>query len=235
MFQNACRDLRPSIFGVRAMTPDVNQPGNFKMSLGSGFLIAPNIIATSAHSMRDLDSGNQHVSFQVIRSTDIGQNPVDAELIIQDPHSDVAILRVPTANFNDVVRLDGAFQNKGSMVGTLGFPLSDLTPNGAWGLIERFQHAFISAYTLHSFYGHNIMFYETDSLMYGGSSGCPAFNSEGAVIGMQSGFVNSKAGSQISISLLAPTTSVIQLAQANNIIGLNINQAEITVTVSNDN
>jgi len=213
MFQKACSQMRNSIFGVRA---GINNNGSITYALGSGFLIAPNIIVTTAHGMRDLVTGVQHTFFEVICSTDIGQHPVPAELIFQDPSSDVAFLRVVNGNYNSVVSISGDFVNKGTMIGTLGFPLSEMT-NGVWILKERFQHGFVSGFYPHNFYGHMIHFYETDNLMYTGSSGCPAFTSEGVVIGMQSGNLNSKQGNQLSISIVATATSILDLAKANNI------------------
>ena len=184
---------------------------------GSGFLIATNIIVTTAHGMRDLLTGVQHTFFEVICSSDIGRNPVPAELIFQDPTTDVAFLRVINGNYTNVVTMNGEFVNKGTMIGTLGFPLSEMA-NGVWILKERFQHGFVSGFYPHNFYGHIITFYETDNLMYIGSSGCPAFTSDGVVIGMQSGNLNSKQGNQLSISIVSTATSILNLARINNIV-----------------
>ncbi|MBK9411967.1 MAG: hypothetical protein IPN61_00835 [Bacteroidetes bacterium] len=41
--------------------------------------------------------------------------------------------------------LENDFVNKGTMIGTLGFPLSEMT-NGIWILKERFQLGFVSGY-----------------------------------------------------------------------------------------
>ena len=62
-----------------------------------------------------------------------------------------------------------------------------------------------------------ITFYETDNLMYSGSSGCPAFTSDGIVIGMQCGNLNSKQGNQLSISIVATAASIMDLAVANGL------------------
>lgn len=214
MFQQACLQLRNSVFGVRA---GINNNGSITYALGSGFLIAPNIIVTTAHGMRDLATGVQHTFFEVICSADIGKHPVPAELIFQDPASDVAFLRIVNGNYNSVVSISGDFVNKGTMIGTLGFPLSEMT-NGIWILKERFQHGFVSGYYPHNFYGHMITFYETDNLMYSGSSGCPAFTSDGVVIGMQSGNLNSKQGNQLSISIVVTSSSIIDLAKKYSLI-----------------
>lgn len=214
MFQKACSQLRHSIFGVRA---GIKNQGQITYSLGSGFLIAPDIIATTAHGMRDLATGVHHNFFEVICSADIGKHPVPAELIFQDPSTDVAFLRVINGNYNSVVTMSGEFVNKGTMIGTLGFPLSEMT-NGVWILKERFQHGFVSGFYPHNFYGHMIQFYETDNLMYSGSSGCPAFTSDGVVIGMQCGNLNSKQGNQLSISIVATAASILDLAKANTLL-----------------
>lgn len=209
MFQKACSQLSSSIFGVRA---GIKDQGKIIYSLGSGFLIAPNIIATTAHGMRDLATGVHHTFFEVICSVDIGKLPVPAELIFQDPTTDVAFLRIKEGNYTNAVSMRNDFVNKGTMIGTLGFPLSEMT-NGTWILKERFQHGFVSGYFPHNFYGHMITFYETDNLMYSGSSGCPAFTSDGVVIGMQCGNLNSKQGNQLSISIVATAASIMELAK----------------------
>ena len=214
MFQKACSQLSSSIFGVRA---GVNNQGQITYSLGSGFLIAPNIIATTAHGMRDLATGAHHNFFEVICSVDIGKTPVPAQLIFQDPTTDVAFLRIMGGNYSNSVSIKNDFVNKGTMIGTLGFPLSEMT-NGIWILKERFQHGFVSGYFPHNFYGHMITFYETDNLMYSGSSGCPAFTSDGSVIGMQCGNLNSKQGNQLSISIVATAASIMDLAVANGLL-----------------
>ena len=119
-------------------------------------------------------------------------------------------------NYSNSVSIKNDFVNKGTMIGTLGFPLSEMT-NGIWILKERFQHGFVSGYFPHNFYGHMITFYETDNLMYSGSSGCPAFTSDGSVIGMQCGNLNSKQGNQLSISIVATAASIMDLAVANGL------------------
>ncbi len=110
----------------------------------------------------------------------------------------------------------------GEFCGSLGFPLSQgtLTPNGfSFGLIERFQSATISALVS---LGPRA-YYETDSLMYPGSSGCPGFLIDGEVFGMHNNSVmapGTPGGTQtrLAISQWVTSLDIIDFARQQSII-----------------
>jgi hypothetical protein len=63
--------------------------------------------------------------------------------------------------------------------------------------------------------------YETDSLMYSGSSGCPGYTVDGNVFGMHvATFTESKnksASARLAISLWVPSMYILEFATKNNI------------------
>jgi hypothetical protein len=103
-----------------------------------------------------------------------------------------------------------------------------------YALNERFQGSFISSY-VKSFKepanGIDSDFYETDSLMYNGSSGCPGFMADSKVIGMQSRSLLAGASPKnnkkqngvqvpsnlLSISMWIPSPEIIKFAQNNGV------------------
>ena len=120
----------------------------------------------------------------------------------------------------------------GTPCGSLGFPLAvvDPTQQGVnFNLVERFQGANISAFVNgKDSNGKPVSFYETDSLMYGGSSGCPGFVESGEVFGMQNRSVletpklGQKANStaqltRVAISMWVTSMDIIAFAIANGV------------------
>ena len=96
-------------------------------------------------------------------------------------------------------------------------------------LIQRFQGASISAFpTQQHPSGRALDFYETDALMYSGSSGCPGFLRDGLVWGMHVSSVvegTNQGQSQqatgpaarLAISLWVPSADIASFASANGV------------------
>lgn len=246
MFIRECAEIREAVYGVRAVTPRGPQHGD--ASHGSGFLIAPGVVATAAHliHMEGDITKPVHATFQVVRAPEVGVASSTASLIGEDIARDVALLQVPENPKSACVRLASDEIPKGTPCGSLGFPFSTTEPDGTWTLVERFQHAYVSTLVTYVLLSGTAKRYETDTLMYGGSSGCPGFVDGGLVIGMQSASMNepgtspapapgprkgfrqskktrqpptAKAGARVAISLWVPSFEIIAVAKDFKIAG----------------
>lgn len=223
MFQQACSTIVNKIYGIRCDT----QLGTLlNYSTGTGFMISPGIIATAAHVIHDQcqPTHPQHNSFKVIRAPDIGQQMEQAQLIGEDEVRDIALLRIEHPRSNQTVTLNRNVVPIGVSCGSLGFPLATIDLTG-FHLALRFQGANISAFlTGPDASGRNLSFYETDALMYSGSSGCPGFTADEVVFGMHNRVRNdphsTQAGSlinRLAISLWVPSTDIIAFARTSGI------------------
>lgn len=194
MFQEACRKNRQSIYFVVGSTAISSAQQTNDM--GSGFMIAPGILATVRHLIHKQGNLNNpiHKDFHVIRAPLIGQtgnNFESAKFIGEDAVRDIALFEISNAKSSECITLEPNQVAIGTSCGSYGFPLSEpiQTPQGpSWLLIERFQGSNISSFHKHVYFNGNAPSdaYEIDSLMYNGSSGCPAFLTNSKVIGMQS-------------------------------------------------
>jgi len=192
-------------------------------------MIAPGVIATVAHLVRVGmgPEGEVHDQFEVIRSPDVGESMEDALLLAESPERDLALLRVPDSRSNISVTLVEGLVSHGASCGSLGYPLAyvETVDSGRnFALIERFQGANISSYHTESTPEGDFDWYETDSLMYSGSSGCPGFLVDGRVFGMQvrsltrlEDFSPDEGGplqeTRIAISQWAPAHDIITIAR----------------------
>jgi S1-C subfamily serine protease len=187
VFQQVCETVKECVYGVVFSTPLADKRTNF--SLGTGFMIAPGVLATCAHIVHmECNTGRPtHQTFQVIRAPDIGQALETAQLIAEDVDKDIALLRIEHPRSTQSLTLEPNILGIGTSCGSLGFPLSVISPTGQFLLLLRFQGASISAHNIENLpAGGTWEYYETDCLMYNGSSGCPIFTPNGQVIGMQS-------------------------------------------------
>jgi hypothetical protein len=134
-------------------------------------------------------------------------------------------LRVQSPHDYRYLRLVEGIVPMGSRCGFQGFPLSS-TEFKESGLhmtfVERFQGAYLSAYVTETTNNRDLDWYETDQLMYGGSSGCPGFLEDGRVFGMQSNTLTTEVSSEdeskrLAISRQVPSLDIIVFARANGI------------------
>jgi hypothetical protein len=227
LFQTACKTLRESIYGVLCQTP----LGDNKVNFGNGtaFMIAPGICATAAHVLHV--EGNKtkpiHQQIELIRTPDIGKQMSLGKLIAEDIERDLALVEIINPTSIASVNLYQSKIDNGINCGSLGFPLASVIPVNnqiGFNLIERFQGAYISAFRKNSQNPDALDFYETDSLMYGGSSGCPGFTTEEKIFGMHvstvtDGVTNSNSA-RLAISLWVPSMDIIKFAGENGIINL---------------
>ena len=149
MFKDACQKNREGIYGIRSWSPiSKTEVAN---GMGSGFAIAPGIIATVGHLVHiNSDPKNKiHSNFHVIRSPDIKQQTEVATLIAEDPNQDIALLKIDKPRSTKFLTLEPNQISTGTSCGSLGFPLGTLTPTPVGmqlGLIERFQGSYISSF-----------------------------------------------------------------------------------------
>ncbi len=228
MFRRACQQNRNSIYGVLGLSQmGVNQ---VNYCTGTAFMIASEIVVTAAHGIHQNSNHSQpvHGLLQVVRTPDIGQPFLQAILIAEDISRDIALLRIINPSSADCLTLIQTRAEIGRPVGSLGFPLATVTINSTgytYNLVERFQGAYISAFqqNRNPTITQNMDFYETDALMYGGSSGCPGFLETGEVFGLHVASMNDSQGqnansSRAAIALWVPSNDIISFAQQNGII-----------------
>ncbi len=224
MFHETCVKVRESIYGVLCHS---EIGGTQTAGCSSGFTIAPGVIATVAHGLHINGDFNEpiHETFEVIRTPDIGENMRFADVIAVDDARDLAFLRIQDFVDMQHVPLVKDIVPIGTSCGFLGFPLSTVSfPNDGlnFTLNERFQGAYVSAYLSDTLHDSEMNWYETDQLMYSGSSGCPGFLLDGRVFGMQSNTLTTEASSddeskRLAIARQVPSTEIIAFAKANGI------------------
>jgi S1-C subfamily serine protease len=188
MFVQACNQIRECIYGLMGLSQ--TGPNQVNVTNATGFMVVPGILVTAAHfcHVENDPSKDVHSHFEAIRSPDIGQHMQRIALIAADTVRDIALLRIDNPRSTSQVQLECDRVPTGTNCGSLGFPLASVVVSQSgkmFNLTERFQGASISAYqTSTTPTGRALSFYETDALMYGGSSGCPGFLIEARVFGM---------------------------------------------------
>ena len=232
MFSKACPQIRDSIYGVLGSS----QLGAKGMtgSNATAYMIAPGILSTAAHFVHVENNPSKpiHTKFEAIRAPDIGQKMEIVKLIAEDPARDIALLRINNPRSNICVSLEANIVPIGTSCGSYGFPLAEVVfakTGKTFSLVERFQGANISA-VVPSPSSQQISYYETDSLMYKGSSGCPGFLANGNVFGMHirvrverpkesssSPKQTGQAETRLAISIWVPSMDIINFAKSNGI------------------
>ncbi len=239
MFANACKSIHETLYGF--VGTSVVGPNLVNASNGTAFMIAPGVLVTAAHMLHVENDSTKpvHTLLEVIRSLDIGQKMENAELIAADTARDVALLRIHNPRSKTFVTLKAAPIPSGTSCGSLGFPLAQVVfgPTGKmFNLVERFQGANISAFHEMALSDQErYWFYETDALMYGGSSGCPGFLENGHVFAMHvrsameptsqqqeatTGTQNlgtNQGGTRLAIAMWVPARDIIGFAKSNGI------------------
>jgi len=228
-FVKACAANRRAIYGLLASSPV--KPQGVNLSNGSAFMVAPGLLVTAAHGVYFESNPTKpyHKKFELIRAPEVGQQMELATLVAVDNLKDLALLRIATPRSTARLKILKSLVPTGTACGSLGFPLAQVgvTSQGAvsFNLMERFQGANISRFgTETDGKGNTISYYETDSLMYEGSSGCPGFIASGEVFGMQSRSLvqapkaGAPAGTRLAISMWVSSTDIIAFATANGVL-----------------
>jgi hypothetical protein len=231
MFSKACSQIRESVYGVLGSSKVGVKSINFTNA--TAFMIAPGVLCTAAHfvHVENNPSKSIHTKFEVIRAPDIGQAMETAKLIAEEPTKDIALLHIDNPRSDICISFEVNRVPTGTSCGSYGFPLAHLqiTKTGPdFRLVERFQGASISAF-LPSSSSQQPSYYETDSLMYKGSSGCPGFLTNGKVFGIHvkvrvekpktpsTSKQTEQAATRLAISLWVSSTDIINFAKANGI------------------
>jgi serine protease Do len=148
--------ISASVVRVTAQQPDG------RLSVGSGVTVAPNIVATSCHVVRQ--------AAEIRLGGAGGMWDVDAEYA--DVHHDICLLRAPAWNGKPVdIAAPGSSRTAGESVVALGY-------TGGAAITPRLGQ--IRA--LHDFEGDEVI--EADAAFNSGSSGGGLFAADGALIGL---------------------------------------------------
>jgi S1-C subfamily serine protease len=227
MFAKASRTIREAIYGLNGLS-QIN-PQQVNATNATGFAIAPGVLATAAHFCHQQNDPSKpvHQRFEAIRSPDVGQAMESAVLVAEDVARDLAILRLEKPRSRSTVKLERAVVPTGTACGSLGFPLATIVFSQAgrmFNLFERFQSGSISRLGKDQHpSGRSLEYYETDFLMYPGSSGCPGFLANARVFGMHTASVMERAQSsgtsaaRTSISIWVPASDIIVFANTNGV------------------
>lgn len=235
MFTKQCSLIEKSIYGVRGVS--IVGP-NAIFTNATAFMFYPGYLLTASHFVHVENDPKKpaHDKFEAINAEDIGKKMEKAVLVAEDAVRDVAILQIENSRHKDCAPLEINIIGIGTPCGSLGFPLAqtsvdDETKTLNFSLILRFQGANISAFhTQADKSGRKLSFYETDSLMYRGSSGCPGFVENGKVFGMhvksiidtssttgQGDQASGISRSRLAISLWVPSPDIIDFAKKNGV------------------
>ena len=149
--------VMPSIVFIEVTTPD----GDF---LGSGFVVAPGIVATAYHVVEGMTSGTARF---VNRTGEVAIN----RLLAYDPDKDLALIAVDTGNATALPLADSSQVTIGDPVWALG------NPEGFEGTISE---GIVSAVRL----SNGIANLQITNSTFPGSSGGPIVNAFAEVVGV---------------------------------------------------
>ena len=230
MFRKTCNTIRESIYGV--LCQSVIGVDQINCGNGTAFMIAPGVCATAAHVLHIEGDKSKplHKKIEVIRAAEIGNPMAEARLIAEDIDRDLALIEINNPVNFSTVTLYNKIIERGTSCGILGFPLASVAVVNnqiAFNLVERFQGAYISAFQKFSLPNNvTLDFYETDSVVYGGSSGCPGFTIEERVFGMVIGTASEENttnnSSRLAISRWVPSIDIIAFANSKGVKKINV-------------
>ena len=157
-------------------------------SVGTGFLIAPNLVATVAHVVADGAS-------VVIRQ---GSTITTGTVIGMDPKNDLALVRAHTSLTGHVFALDHDEPQVGTDVAAIGYPLGgpESLTKGAVSGLGRTIH--VEGNTLSGLI-------QTDAGINPGNSGGPLLDTSGTVVGV----VDAKETDASGIAYAIPASTAI--------------------------
>jgi serine protease Do len=159
-----------------------------RQGVGSGFIISPDgEIVTNHHVIDGADS--------VLVKLSDGRE-LQATVVGSDPLTDIALLRVESAEDLPVIRLGSSDEMRpGDEVFAVGNP---------FGLGGTVTSGIVSATSRDIRSGPYDDFIQTDAAINRGNSGGPLFNNEGAVIGMNTAIFSPDGGS-VGIGFAVPS------------------------------
>jgi serine protease Do len=144
--------------------------------IGSGFLIAPDLLVTNFHVVEDIDFG-------FVRQNDKSPRYSIDEILKVDAVNDVAILRVKSIQDPFVLPLSGELPKLGDRIYALGCP-KGLEGTMSSGIVSQFRERDGKGICKDA---ESALFYQTDVQINHGSSGGPILNEKGHVIAIAVG------------------------------------------------
>jgi len=167
--------------------PQFNQPQRRKApSLGSGFIISEDgYILTNNHVVKDADK-------VLVRLID--RREFEAEVIGQDPRSDLALLKIDADDLPVVELAEPDDIKVGEWVMAIGSP---------FGFDYSVTAGIVSATGRSSFRDSYVPFIQTDVAINPGNSGGPLFNLDGEVVGINT-IIVTRSGGYMGLSFAIP-------------------------------
>jgi S1-C subfamily serine protease len=225
-FAHATSKVREAVYALVAKGQSGDQ---LEGGSGTAFCIAPGVLVTASHSLHSPRFGGalrQHL--EVLRAPDLAAGisvPEVPTVLADDPKRDLALLKIENPRSIKAVRLLEHPSRIGTPCGSVGFPLSESHAIGDQvevTLFERFRGAYLSILLKPALFtdGPPVSCWETDAVMYPGSSGCPGYLEDGHVFGMHirarlSSPVSDESdttGSRMALSLWVASTEIIDFA-----------------------
>tara|TARA_Y100001968_G_scaffold326791_1_gene370556 strand:- start:734 stop:2026 length:1293 start_codon:yes stop_codon:yes gene_type:complete len=160
---------------------------------GTGFFIDENgYLATNYHVVKDAS----YIEIEFYRDGELQKNKV--EVVKEDKHNDLAILKISDENFNKFENIPYNFSTRVADVGeevfALGYPMA-LT---LMGKDIKFTDGKISSKTG---YNGDIANYQTTTPIQGGNSGGPLFDYDGNLIAINSSILSHDIADNVSYSI----------------------------------
>ena len=164
-------------------------------SLGSGFIISEDgYVITNAHVVRGADEISVRLNTQ---------REYKAELIGEDPRTDVALLKIEAEDLPTVRMGDSDAVEVGEWVLAIGAP---------FGLDHSATHGIVSAIGRDLPNEAYVPFIQTDAPVNPGNSGGPLINADGEVIGVNSQ-IYTNSGGYMGISFAIPMNVAMNVAE----------------------
>ncbi|MCL7744984.1 DegQ family serine endoprotease [Guyparkeria hydrothermalis] len=164
-------------------------------SLGSGFIISEDgYVLTNAHVVRGADEISVRLN---------NQREYAAELIGEDPRTDIALLKIDADGLPTVKIGDSDEVDVGEWVLAIGAP---------FGLDHSATHGIVSAIGRDLPNETYVPFIQTDAPVNPGNSGGPLINADGEVIGVNSQ-IYTNSGGYMGISFAIPVNVAMNVAE----------------------
>jgi V8-like Glu-specific endopeptidase len=196
-----------------------------RYDFSTGFLIAANTLLTTAHSVHFEGNLNNALHQRIELKPYNSANFTIGRLIAEDTTKDIALVSISDPVNLKMLALHSKELEIGTSIGSIGYPNPPFLSKPEGGILvdfsEKFQGAFIASSKVYEYpQGIKVKTYETDSIMYGGSSGSPGFTGEGNIFGMHQRSVQTPNGERTIFSDWIASQEIIAFAQQNGISDL---------------